>query len=211
MVTCTKGYVYFLETMSDVLTYFERSFQCFNQYYFNNSLPKTVVTVQSTLKSYGHASVQKIWEGTASQYYEINMSADYLDRTPEDILVTLLHEMIHIYCREEKIMEISRNGTYHNKRFKKECEKRDLLANKMEQYGWADTIATENFRLYIMDQQLMNPLPFVRMSRVKQKSDGQRKQSSRKYVCPSCQTIVRATSDVNILCGDCHQLFLKEN
>ncbi|OTN84046.1 hypothetical protein A5819_003596 [Enterococcus sp. 7E2_DIV0204] len=211
MLTCTKGYVCFMKTMSDVLSYFEHSFQLLNNRYFQGFLPKTVVTVQSTLKSYGHASVQKIWSGPTEHYYEINMSADYLDRDPEDIVATLLHEMIHVYCREQEIAEISRNGTYHNKRFKLECEKRDLFVEKMDQYGWAATSATPAFQTFIKENQLDQQLPLVRTTRTKKKTASQKKQSSRKYVCPSCETIIRATSEVNVICGKCHAQFLIEN
>lgn len=36
------------------------------------------------------------------------------------------------------------------------------------------------------------------------------KQSYRKYVCPTCSTIIRATKDVNVVCGDCNVPFTKE-
>ena len=29
------------------------------------------------------------------------------------------------------------------------------------------------------------------------------KSNSRKYVCPKCKTIIRATRAVNVVCGDC--------
>lgn len=36
------------------------------------------------------------------------------------------------------------------------------------------------------------------------------KQSSRKYICPECKTIIRATKEVNVVCGDCNKHFVKE-
>ena len=36
------------------------------------------------------------------------------------------------------------------------------------------------------------------------------KQSTRKYICPKCKTIIRATKDVNVVCGDCDEPFEKE-
>lgn len=36
------------------------------------------------------------------------------------------------------------------------------------------------------------------------------KQSMRKYVCPKCGCIIRATKEVNIICGDCKVAFVKE-
>ena len=33
------------------------------------------------------------------------------------------------------------------------------------------------------------------------------KQSSRKYVCPGCGAIIRATKEVHVICGDCELIF----
>lgn len=42
------------------------------------------------------------------------------------------------------------------------------------------------------------------------KGAGAKKQSSRKYVCPCCGAIVRATKELNIICGDCEVPFEQE-
>ncbi|WP_373845435.1 hypothetical protein [Clostridium sp.] len=34
------------------------------------------------------------------------------------------------------------------------------------------------------------------------------KQSMRKYICPGCGTIIRATKDVNVQCADCNEMFV---
>ena len=31
-----------------------------------------------------------------------------------------------------------------------------------------------------------------------------------KYVCPCCGTIIRATREVNVICGDCREAFERE-
>jgi acetone carboxylase gamma subunit len=36
------------------------------------------------------------------------------------------------------------------------------------------------------------------------------KQSSRKYVCPGCGCIIRATKEVHVVCGDCEMVFEEE-
>lgn len=37
------------------------------------------------------------------------------------------------------------------------------------------------------------------------------KQSTRKYVCPMCGTIIRATKEVHVVCGDCEVEFEEES
>jgi predicted RNA-binding Zn-ribbon protein involved in translation (DUF1610 family) len=36
---------------------------------------------------------------------------------------------------------------------------------------------------------------------------GKSKNRSIKYVCPQCGTIIRATREVNVVCGDCGEAF----
>lgn len=36
------------------------------------------------------------------------------------------------------------------------------------------------------------------------------KNRSIKYVCPCCGTIIRATREVNVICGDCNEPFERE-
>lgn len=57
---------------------------------------------------------------------EINIGAESLQRTVPEIIATLRHEMVHYYCCVNNIKDTSRNGAYHNERFKTECEKRGL-------------------------------------------------------------------------------------
>lgn len=36
------------------------------------------------------------------------------------------------------------------------------------------------------------------------------KQSTRKYICPKCGCIIRATRDVHVVCSECNVAFVKE-
>ena len=58
----------------------------------------------------------------------------------------------------------------------------------------------------------MNDAGFVlyRDSAAKIKSKKSSKQSSRKYVCPCCGLIIRATKEVRVQCMDC-EMEMKEN
>jgi hypothetical protein len=42
----------------------------------------------------------------------------------------------------------------------------------------------------------------------KEKTVTRTKQSSRKYICPTCGVIVRATKEVNVICGDCSETMI---
>ena len=66
--------------MSDVVTKLESLFDILNRVYFDNALPKPVITVQSTPKAYGHCSTKKIWKSENDGQYEINIGAEFLNR-----------------------------------------------------------------------------------------------------------------------------------
>lgn len=35
------------------------------------------------------------------------------------------------------------------------------------------------------------------------------KSSTRRWVCPKCETIIRSTKEVRVICADCMELFVK--
>ena len=80
--------------MSDVVTKLENLFDLLNAAYFENKLPKPVITVQSTPKFYGHCSTKKIWKSENDARYEINIGAEYLNRPSADTAATMCHEMV---------------------------------------------------------------------------------------------------------------------
>lgn len=51
----------------------------------------------------------------------------------------MLHEMVHLYCREHGIKEVSRGGSYHNKRFKEIAEAHGLTCVQCGSHGWNTT------------------------------------------------------------------------
>lgn len=78
---------------------------------------KGILTIQSSCGVYRHCTTQKVWASAKELYYELNLGAEYLDRPIENVLATLMHEMVHIYCMENKIKDTSNAGRYHNIRF----------------------------------------------------------------------------------------------
>ena len=125
--------------------FLETAFNIFNIIYFNNSLPKVAITIQSSIKSYGYITVNKVWKDSDNFYHEINIGAEHLARPIEDVLATLLHEMAHLYSMVNDIKYVSNWGRYHNKRFKSECEKRNLIIEYAKYIGWSITKPSGKF------------------------------------------------------------------
>lgn len=162
-------------------------------------------------------------------YYEVGISAEYLWRGVEGICGTLLHEMVHLYCLENDIKDTSRGNAYHNKTYKEVAESHGLIIGYDKAIGWSLTSLSEETRKFIKgiaDEKIfeVGRAHSLLMDRKggngedgEDGEDGEgkigidgepiKKSSTRRYVCPNCHTIVRATKDVHIICGVCHADF----
>ncbi len=104
-----------MKKLSENVRFLERAFDLLNERYFESALSKPIITIQSSPKSYGHFTCEKVWKDNGESYHEINISAENINRPAQDVIATLEHEMIHLYCTQNGIKDTSRGGTYHNK------------------------------------------------------------------------------------------------
>lgn len=202
--------------MSRAVGQLEHIYNNLNTDFFSSALPIPILTVQSKPGTYGHCTLGQVWQRKDSNAYELNIAAEVLNFPIEEIIDTLLHEMVHLYCRINHIQDVSRGGTYHNNKFKYEAEKRGLTCYKTEKYGW-NTKPNDNIISYALQKgwseiciSRNTPISMVPLHSTSSTADNDRRPSStRKLVCPSCGQSVRATRSVNILCGNCMQQMLE--
>lgn len=196
--------------------YLEKMFRILNNYYFNGEIEEPIITMQSTPSAYGHVTVAKAWhKANGDERHELNIDAGTLDRPIEDVTATLLHEMIHLYHLQNGVKDCSRGGTYHNKKFKVTAEACDLKIDYDPRIGWSITSPTEKLIELIIAQGwediCMGRMDgFVARGTGRGASSGnteppkpKKTSSTRKYICPRCRMSVRATREVNLICGDC--------
>lgn len=192
-------------TISQAATLLEKAFAVLNVRYFDGKLPKAIITIQSTPRAYGHFTAFDAWEEDSKGFKEINIGAEKLDRPLPETIATLIHEMVHMYCYENKIQDTSQNGRYHNKRFRDEAEKRDLIISFDKRIGWSVTAPSNKLINFVERQEWQNEITLHRQDKsASGQATGKKKNSTRKYVCPHCGLSIRATKEVNILCGDCN-------
>ena len=203
--------------MSRAVGQLEKIYFHLNEDFFEGNLPVPIITVQSKPGTYGHCSTSKVWQRKEDNAYELNIAAEVLNYAIEETLDTMIHEMVHLYCRENGIKETSRGGSYHNGRFKEEAEKRGLECFKCGQYGW-NTRPTDKLVEYALSKD-WNEIRISRNTgfpgiRIGASGTGQsggavggerRPSSTRKLQCPCCGNSVRATKTVRIMCMDCMQ------
>lgn len=208
--------------MSRAVGQLEKMYNTLNTDFFNGELEVPIITVQSKPGTWGHCSVAKVWRRKEDSTFEMNIAAEVLDKELEEIIDTLLHEMIHLYCRMHNIKETSRGGKYHNGKFKELAEKCNLVCVKYGQYGW-NTVGKGNEKLIeyalakgwtelMIGRGTVSPI-FVGATGTASNNEstpGQKAPSStRKYICPKCKMSVRATKDVYIICGNCKEDMIK--
>jgi len=184
----------------------ERAFKMFNTIYFNGELPTPILTIQTSPRCNGYITTTKIWKSSEDSYYEINISAENISRPIEQVYGTLIHEMTHLFCMINNIKHVSNLGRYHSKVFKTEAEARGLIIQYAKTIGWSVTSPSAELIQVIKDNGLYENIEHARVTKESEGNKIKKPSSTRKYVCSHCNTSVRATKTVNILCLDCNNV-----
>ena len=203
-----------LTSYNRVAGYLNKIFDLLNETFFENELSRPTITIQSTPRAYGHFSLREdTWVSKLGGTHEINIGAGTLSRPIEEVVSTLLHEMVHYFNYERGVQDCSRGNTYHNRKFK-EAERRGLIVAHSEKYGWSHTSPSDLLLDFVLENDLSdilinrNEFSGFQMGGTGTHSGTPitptaKKSSSRKYICPCCGTSIRATKKVNIGCLDC--------
>ena len=202
------------EKISNIIISLERTFSILNRRFYNDQIVSTpaITITPGKNKALGWCSCEKVWKDKRTNvngdgYYEINICADCFDRPFSEIVEIMLHEMAHLYSTERGIKTTSRNGTYHNKKYKEVAEKHGLVVTKDARYGFALTELSDEAKAFVASAceaeidlyrisvaNTSGPLP----------TGSAAGSNSRKYQCPGCGQSVRATKEVHVDCGFCH-------
>jgi len=212
--------------LKDMQATLERAYEVLNNVYFDSALPTIVITIMSSPRTNGHFTLGKVWRAEENHYNEINISAENLKRPIEEICATLCHEMVHYYCYINGIADVSQNGRYHNKNFKREAEKRGLIISYQQYIGYSVTKPSKEFTEVLKANNIEKPIDINRDGEKRSGNNGtgidgkagtdngielpkKPKCSTRKYQCPCCKNSFRATKDINVLCMDCNVQYEK--
>lgn len=194
-----------------VSQYLVKIFKLVNEHYFNGELETPTITIQSSRGAYGYITTKRIWiNGLEHSTYEVNIGAEYLSRSIDEVVCTVIHECCHLYNLMNNIKDVSNRGIYHNANFLKLALSKGLLVERSSRYGWSHTSPSEDtidfcisYGLEDIQIQRKGLLPTGLGTKTTKPS------STRKYQCPKCSNSVRATKDLSIICGDCNIPFVK--
>lgn len=138
----------------------QKAFTFFNKTLFHNALPNVVInmapgktnakTGMTTLGWFRPTSwvtyttgLTEAGEDTVTTspdpVHEINMCPDPLRSSPQDVLETLIHEMVHLFNCVSQIEDVRKGSQFHNKKFKCAAEDAGLEVERQGNRGWAKT------------------------------------------------------------------------
>lgn len=197
-------------TIRPIITELENLFTDLNDKLFDGKLEHPVITVSpdTTKGAYGWFTLWRAWTGDDNEeakattgYYEINVCAEHLQRPIAEVVGTLLHEMVHLYNKQNGVSDTSRGGWYHNEKYRKAAEAHGLTVTKEDKYGWCRTALNEEMQQWLTERGTSRFDLHRRAIPKKQRKTA--KSHSIKYQCPCCGNSVRATKPVSIRCEDC--------
>lgn len=209
-----------MATINEMTDHLQNLFKIMNDRFFDGSLIEPIIIIQTNAKATrakGWCTVHEVWHeaSTSKSMYEISISAEYLYLGILDISSTLIHEMVHLYHLQNGIKDVSRGNAYHNTKFKERAEKCGLSISYNERIGWSVstlTLETKDFVTKLLDGKDFNYIKGIKtdidgsgslVSPIDISEQPKKKTHIRKYVCPACGVSVRASKEVNLICGDC--------
>lgn len=191
------------KTLQQSVKNLEELFDLFNDYLYAGELERPIISIQAdkTGHAYGWCTTYKAWEtNDGEEYYEINMCAEHMRRSFEEVCGTLIHEMAHLYNLMHDIKDCNASQ-YHNAKFKKAAEDHGLVVEKTN-HGWSKTSLNDDLKEYIKGLDYSFD--------ISRKADPAKikKTAAKKYhyyKCPCCDVKVYSVSALNLHCNDCDE------
>jgi hypothetical protein len=151
-------------------------------------------------------------EQVAASLGEVFIAGEGLARDPEDVLATLLHEAAHAIAHERGLTDTSRQGRYHNRRFRQVALELGLHVERHPQLGWTLTTVPEpTVALYAAEiAALDRALTAHRSGELSPTEERAPKRNGTAAVC-DCGRRIRAAPAVlalgPVICGVCRKPF----
>jgi hypothetical protein len=131
-------------------------------------VPNAILVIgPASQKNYGHFAPAS-WDGKAPQN-EITLNGEGLLRGAEATLGTLIHECAHALAFTRDVKDTSRQGRFHNKRFKVVAEELGIEIQHDKAIGWSITTLPKDTALSYKAElaQLKKALSTFRLTKTK--------------------------------------------
>lgn len=187
-----------MNTIRPALEELERAFQSL-VFLFNREMPLPVITIQyrGRKNALGWFSSHCWANSQPVNLPEINLCAETVARSVDDIAETLIHEMVHHANALDGISDCTVRQ-YHNNCFKRRCEEVGLICERMGGRGWARTSLSPELKAKV-DEIKLDQDAFSLFRNGSQPKKGPSKMKKWRCGC----TNVRAATDVAAFCHKC--------
>lgn len=187
------------------------AYDYFNKTVFDGALPSCLITFQRKGRTYGYYAPKRFadWEGD-NAVDEIALNPNHFKkRTIEDVLSTLVHEMVHLW--HQHLGKKPPKDGYHNKEWAAKMCSVGLVPTDTGQPGGKMTGYKVSHYIEaggVYDKACKAliakgfTLPYVDMWG--EKPDRKKKSASKsKYTCPLCEVNAWAKPQTKLVCGEC--------
>ena len=192
--------------IAENIKYFQQIIDWINNEYFDNQVGIIVVP--------GHYSFTKtpkveIKNGRINTFVYVDFFFFFINKN--ECVKSLFHQVIMIYSEllpkpdyQSYNFGISSNrGMYLNYRYARLINYLGGTVKKHEKYGYRINELPKNLQEYL------NTINFNNFNIYIPEENKASKSSTRKYICPCCGNSFRATKDLNVLCMDCNEQYIK--
>jgi predicted SprT family Zn-dependent metalloprotease len=188
------------------------AYDFFNKRLFDGKLPRCLITMQRKNKSYGYFAGGRFGTldgGETADEIALNPS-HFRERTTEQNLSTLVHEMVHLW--QHHFGKPSRTG-YHNKEWAAMMKAVGLIPSDTAAPGGKET--GQHVSHYIEAYGAFNRacaelvkrgfiVPYVELwTEGEEKTRKKKAASKTKYTCSSCDLNVWGKPEIKVICGEC--------
>jgi hypothetical protein len=187
---------------------------------FDGKLPRCLITMQRKNKSYGYFAGGRFGTLDGEEIAnEIALNPSHFrQRTTEQNLSTLVHEMVHLWQHHHG--KPSRTG-YHNKEWATMMKAVGLIPSDTAAHGGKET--GQHVSHYIeaggaFDRacadlvKLGFIVPYVELwTEGEEKTRKKKAASKTKYTCASCDLNVWGKPEIKVICGPCMELMEADN
>lgn len=159
----------------------------------------------------GHFAAMR-WHHGSDQLPEVFVGGEGLARGPVEVLATLLHEAAHALAHVRGIQDTSRQGRWHNARFKALAEEVGIQTSKDPRIGWSPTtVPARTQQVYAGTLDQLGAA--LRLYRASEPAVAGGKTKTPPCLC-ACGRRIRVAPSVlaagPITCGICHTPFQPE-
>jgi len=195
----------------------DKAMAYFNKHLFNSELPDVMLTMSRKKNCLGYHHSEKFSDmSTKVGVTEISLNPDYfMERTPEEVLSTLVHEMVHQW--HYIVGEPSRKG-YHNAEWASLMKEVGLYPSSTGEHGGKETgqrmshyiIEGGDFEKVCGAFLLKHGNPLLVYSEIVTAEAKEKKKTRDKYVCPTCLTNAWAKPKTKLMCGEDEVMMIVE-